>query len=70
MKRHRQIKTVLLLIGFIVANGHFAEAQQLAPYFLATLCDGYVQKYLDPIDQRVQRKRTLRRRNTRAGRPL
>jgi putative ABC transport system substrate-binding protein len=28
MKRHRNIKTVLLLIGFIVANIHFAEAQQ------------------------------------------
>jgi putative ABC transport system substrate-binding protein len=28
MKRHRHIKTVLLLIGFIVANIHFADAQQ------------------------------------------
>jgi putative ABC transport system substrate-binding protein len=28
MKRHRQIKTVLLLIGFVLASIHFAEAQQ------------------------------------------
>jgi putative tryptophan/tyrosine transport system substrate-binding protein len=28
MKRHRQIKAVLLLIGFILGNIHFADAQQ------------------------------------------
>jgi putative ABC transport system substrate-binding protein len=30
MKRHRQIKAVLLLIGFVLAAIHFAEAQQPA----------------------------------------